>query len=57
MSFQISDLFSNQNSVSGAGNPNTGVDGRVPVSGQQLPDANQGGSAGGELSILIAIIR
>lgn len=49
MSFQISDLFSNQNSVSGAGNRNTGVDGRVPVSGQQLPDANQSGSAGGKV--------
>lgn len=46
MSFQISDFFSNHNNVSGAGGRNTGVDGRVPVSGQQLPDANQ--SAGGK---------
>lgn len=47
MSFQISDLFSNQNNVAGAGGRNTGVDGRVPVSGQQLPGANQ--SAGGKV--------
>lgn len=49
MSFQISDLFSNQNRVTDAGGRNAGVDGRVPVSGQQLSGANQSGNAGGKV--------
>lgn len=49
MGFQVSDLFQNQNSVAGAGGRNPGVDGRVPVSDQQLSNANQNGNAGGKV--------
>lgn len=44
MSFQISDLFQNQNRLSG-----TGVDGRAPVSGQNVSGAGQAGAQGGKV--------
>lgn len=49
MSFQISDLFQNQNRLSGTGTQNTGVDGRVPVSGQNVSGAGQAGTQGGKV--------
>lgn len=49
MSFQISDLFQNQNRLSGTGTQNTGVDGRVPVSGQNVSGAGQAGAQGGKV--------
>lgn len=49
MSFQISDLFQNQNRLSGTGTQNTGVDGRAPVSGQNVSGAGQAGAQGGKV--------
>lgn len=49
MSFQISDLFQNQNRLSGTGTQNTVVDGRVPVSGQNVSGAGQAGIQGGKV--------
>ena len=49
MSFQVSDLFQNQNRLSGTGTQNTGVDGRIPVSNQNVSDVGQGGNAGGKV--------
>lgn len=49
MSFQVSDLFQNQNRLSGTGTQNTGVDGRIPVSNQNVSGAGQGGNAGGKV--------
>lgn len=49
MSFQISDLFQNQNRLSGTGTQNTGVDGRAPVSGQNVSGAGQAGEQGGKV--------
>ena len=45
MSFQVSDLFQNQNRLSGTGTQNTGVDGRIPVSNQNVSGVGQGGNA------------
>lgn len=49
MSFQVSDLFQNQNRLSGTGTQNTGVDGRIPVSNQNVSGVGQGGNAGGKV--------
>ncbi len=49
MSFHVSDLFQNQNRLSGPGTQNTGVDGRVPVSNQNVSGGGQGGNAGGKV--------
>lgn len=49
MSFHVSDLFQNQNRLSGPGTQNTGVDGRVPVSNQNISGAGQDGAAGGKV--------
>ena len=46
MSFQISDLFQNHNSLSGTGTQNTGIDGRVPVANPNLSGAGQGDAGG-----------
>lgn len=49
MSFQVSDLFQNQNRLSGAGAQNPGVDGRIPGSNQAVSGTIQAGNAGGKV--------